>query len=152
EWTMDAFGEDVVAVVDALKLDEVVLVGFSMGAVAALEAAERMPERTLGVVFVDMFNDEDRAMTEASARQIEGAFRANWGDTAFIRAFALSPDAPNELVYGITASLPEEPEEHFFAMLPYMTGWVDTEFGPTLRGLDVPVAAINSTRVPTDVE
>lgn len=152
EWTMDAFGQDVVAVVDALGLDRVVLVGFSMGAIAALEAAERMPDRTLGVVFVDMFNDEDRAMTEAFAPEIERMFRENWGDTAFIRAFAFSPGAPNELVYGVTESLPEEPEEHYFDMLPYMTRWVETEFEPTLRGLDVPVAAINSTRIPTDVE
>ena len=152
EWTMDAFGEDVVAVVEALGLEEVVLVGFSMGAIAALEAAERMPGRTLGVVFVDQFNDEDRAMTKASARQIEDAFRANWGDSAFVRAFAFSPDAPNELVYGVTASLPEEPEERYFEMLPNVTGWIEAEFESTLRGLDVPVAAINSTRVPTDVE
>lgn len=152
EWTMDAFGEDVVAVVDALGLEDVVLVGFSMGAIAILEAARRMPERTLGLVFVDMFNDEDRAMTETAAARIEEAFRANWGDTAFIRAFAFSPDAPDELVHGVTASLPEEPGEHFFRMLPYMTRWVETEFESALRGIDAPVAAINSTRVPTDVE
>lgn len=152
EWTMDAFGQDVVAVVDALGLDPVVLVGFSMGAIAALEAAERMPDRTLGVIFVDMFNDEDRAMTAAFAPELERVFRDNWGDTAFVRAFAFSPDAPDELVYGIAASFPEEPEEHYFEMLPYMTRWVETEFEPTLRGLDIPVAAINSTRVPTAVE
>ena len=152
EWTMDAFGEDVVAVVEALGLEDVVLVGFSMGGIAILEAAQRMPERTLGLVFVDMFNDEDRAMTEAFASRIEEAFRANWGDTAFIRAFAFSPDAPDELVQGVTASLPEQPGEHFFRMLPYLTRWMETEFEPALRGIDAPVAAINSTRVPTDVE
>jgi pimeloyl-ACP methyl ester carboxylesterase len=51
EWTMDAFGEDVVAVVEQLGLERVVLVGFSMGGAAVLEAAERIPERVLGVVF-----------------------------------------------------------------------------------------------------
>ena len=152
EWTMEAFGDDVVAVVDALDLDDVVLVGFSLGGIVVLEAAERMPERTLGVVFVDIFNDEDRAIDDTFPRQIEEAFRANWGDTAFIRAFAFSPDAPAELVQGVTASLPESPPEHFFRMLPDMSRWIQEEFEPTLRGIDAPVAAINSTRVPTDVE
>jgi len=51
EWTMEAFGEDVVAVVDELGLESTVLVGFSMGGAVVLEAAERLGDRVLGVVY-----------------------------------------------------------------------------------------------------
>lgn len=152
EWTIEAFGQDVVAVADHLGLDEVVLVGFSLGAAVVLEAAERMPERVQGVVFVDSFNDEDRALTSAAAEQIEAMFRANWRDTAFVRAFAYLPDAPDSLVRATTYSMPEQPGEHLFAMLPEYTGWIEREFEPTVRGIDAPIAAISTTRSPTDVE
>lgn len=152
EWTMDAFGEDVVAVADALQLDEMVLVGFSMGGAAVLEAAERMPERVKGVVFIDIFNDQDRALTPEMAGEMAAMFRAGWGDTAFIRAFAFSPDAPDSLVQAVTDHAEDQPREYWFGMLPQFAGWVETQFEPTLRGIEAPVAAISTTRVPTDVE
>ena len=52
-WTINAFSDDVVAVMDKLSLDDVVLVGFSMGAMVAVETANRVPNRVLGVVNVD---------------------------------------------------------------------------------------------------
>ena len=56
-WTMEAYGEDVVAVVNKLKLQEVILVGHSMGGYVILEAARRLPERIIGLVGVDTLND-----------------------------------------------------------------------------------------------
>src|SRR5438552_3792134 len=52
-WTMAAFGEDVMAVVEAVGAREVALVGHSMGGPVVLEAARRMPERGQGLVLVD---------------------------------------------------------------------------------------------------
>lgn len=95
DWTIDAFGEDVVAVVDQLDLDRLVLVGFSMGGAVALEAAELLGGRVSGIVFVDTFHDPEARMTEDAAEQMIATFRANRGDTTFLRAFAYSPDAPS---------------------------------------------------------
>lgn len=152
EWTMDAFGEDVVAVVEELGLERVVLVGFSMGGAVVVEAAERMPERVLGVVFVDTFQDPGRNLTAAEAERMEAGFRAAWGDTAFLRAFAFTPDAPDSLIRYVAGMMPERPREHWFPVLHATRAWIDAEFEPTLRRLEAPVAAINTTAVPTDVE
>ena len=152
EWTMDAFGEDVVAVVDELGLDRVVLVGFSMGSAVVLEAAERMPERVLGVVFVDAMQDPEQAPPPGQAEQMEAAFRANWGDTAFLRQFAFAEDAPASLVRQVAEGMPAQPREHWFTILRSTMGWSRTELHSTLEQLDVPLAAINTTRVPTNVE
>jgi len=152
EWTIDAFGEDVVAVVDQLDLDRVVLVGFSMGGAVVLEAAERLGDRVLGLVFVDTFHDPEQRVTVAEAVQMEAMFRANLRDTAFLRAFAYSPDAPDSLVRRLHQRMPAEPHEHWFPAMRALFAWLDTEFQPTLQRIEVPVAAINTTRVPTDVE
>jgi pimeloyl-ACP methyl ester carboxylesterase len=47
-WTMAAFGDDVVAVVEQLGLGELVLIGHSMGGDVIVEAALRLGERVLG--------------------------------------------------------------------------------------------------------
>ena len=52
-WTIEAFSNDVIAVMDKLELDKAVLVGFSMGAMVAVETANQAPNRVLGVVAVD---------------------------------------------------------------------------------------------------
>ena len=56
-WTMPAFGQDVVSVVEALDLKRVVLIGHSLGGPAVLEAARRMPGRVAGLVLVDTLVD-----------------------------------------------------------------------------------------------
>lgn len=59
EWTIEAFGEDVAAVVRELGLDRVVLIGFSLGASVVVEAAMKVPEAVIGVVLVDDLKDPE---------------------------------------------------------------------------------------------
>jgi pimeloyl-ACP methyl ester carboxylesterase len=150
EWTMGAFGEDVVAVVEQLDLEPIVLVGFSMGAAVVVEAAERMPERVLGVVFVDALHDPDQPPPAGTADQMEGMFRAAWGDTAFLRGFAFTPDAPDSLIRYVGAMSPPVPLEHWFPALRSFLAWQATDFTAALERLRVPVAAINTTSQATN--
>ncbi|MFC1785313.1 alpha/beta fold hydrolase [Candidatus Neomarinimicrobiota bacterium] len=57
KWTMSAYGDDVVAVVNKLRLKDVVLVGFSMGGFVVFEAEKKIPEKVSGIVLVDAFRD-----------------------------------------------------------------------------------------------
>lgn len=152
EWTMDAFGEDVVAVVNELNLERVVLIGFSLGGYVALEAAERIPERVLGIVFVDAIHNPEMNPAPAHTEQMITQFRAAWGDPAFLRAFAFTPDAPDSLIEYVAGMMPAQPHEHWFAILRSVHEWVRTEFRPALARVSVPTAAINTTRQPTDLE
>jgi pimeloyl-ACP methyl ester carboxylesterase len=56
-WTMEAFGQDVAAVVEKLDLQKVVLVGHGMGGPVILEAAKLIPGRAIGLVGADSFSD-----------------------------------------------------------------------------------------------
>jgi pimeloyl-ACP methyl ester carboxylesterase len=151
-WTMDAFGLDVVAVVDELGLDNIVLVGFSMGGGVVLEAAERLGDRVLGIVFVDTFKDPDHRLSDAEVGQMLNAFRSNWGDTTFTRAFAFTPDAPDSLIEYVAALMPEQPHEHWFTIFHSIREWMEAESVAALQRAEVPIAAINTTLRPTNVE
>jgi pimeloyl-ACP methyl ester carboxylesterase len=152
QWSIDGFGEDVVAVVEQLALDSVVLVGFSMGGAVVLEAADRMPDRVLGVVLVDAFHDPDEAPPDSMADVMEAQFRANWGDTAFLRAFGFTPDAPDSLIQYVAASSPAQPREHWFPILRAAFTWTRDDAKTTLASVRPPIAAINTTRAPTRVD
>jgi len=55
QYTMEAFGEDVAAVVNRVGADRVVLVGHSMGGPVAMEAARLLGDKVIGIVGVDTF-------------------------------------------------------------------------------------------------
>ncbi|GMR01420.1 MAG: hypothetical protein BMS9Abin19_0801 [Gammaproteobacteria bacterium] len=54
-YTMQAFGQDVVAVVNELGLNKVILIGHSMGGPVAMNAAQELGKRVVGIVGVDTF-------------------------------------------------------------------------------------------------
>lgn len=82
EWSMANFGRDVQAVVEALDLREVILLGHSMGGAVILEAARLMPERVAALIGVDSLTYE-RIYPKLEAGEIEifmVPFGANFGE------------------------------------------------------------------------
>jgi len=70
DYTMASFGEDVTAVVDRIGANEVILVGHSMGGPVAIEAAELLGDKVVGIVGVDTFYTP--FVYPTSQTQIEG--------------------------------------------------------------------------------
>src|SRR5204862_3181347 len=58
-WTLDSLAGDVQAVVKALDLKRVILVGHSMGGPVALAAAKKMPKVVVAVIGVDTLQDAE---------------------------------------------------------------------------------------------
>lgn len=67
-WSVDAFGEDVRAVVEALGVDSVVLVGNSLGGLVSLSAAKKLPKIVRAIIAVDTLQDADQ---ERSREELE---------------------------------------------------------------------------------
>ena len=57
EWSVKNFSRDVVAVIDQLKVDDVIVVGHSMGGLVAMEMARSASDKISGVVIVDEIYD-----------------------------------------------------------------------------------------------
>ena len=55
EWTIASLGEDVKAVVEELQLDNIILIGHSMGGPVVVEAARHIPQKVIGIIGVDTF-------------------------------------------------------------------------------------------------
>lgn len=69
-WTMEAFGNDVVSVIEHLDLSKVILIGHSMGTPVIMKAAQQIPEIVTGLVPVDMLHDVDQTKSEDEIEQM----------------------------------------------------------------------------------
>jgi pimeloyl-ACP methyl ester carboxylesterase len=72
-WTVEEFGKDVLAVIVALDLKNIILIGHSMSGEIILEAASHAPERVIGLIGIDNFTDvgKDVINQEAIDRYFE---------------------------------------------------------------------------------
>jgi pimeloyl-ACP methyl ester carboxylesterase len=74
EWTISSFGGDIAAVVEELGEGKVILVGFSMGAPAAVEAAVQIPGRIAGLVLVESLHDIEMKLPPEAITVLDSVF------------------------------------------------------------------------------
>lgn len=108
KFTISAFAQDVVAVVNHLRLDRVILIGHSMAGGVIVEAARHLGTGVIGLVGVDTLWDveKDRSQDEVAAFMIP--FRADFAKAArgFVRTMFTStfdPDHAEAIISAIVA-------------------------------------------------
>jgi pimeloyl-ACP methyl ester carboxylesterase len=151
-WTIPSFGDDVVAVVEKLGLDELVLVGHSMGGDVIVEAALRLPGRVAALVWVDTYSKLGESGHGDSADEFMQPFGRDFVTATrdLVRRMS-SPASDPDLVGWIAADMSSAPPEIALdAMKHAVTN--DDAILAGLRELKVPVFAINPDNRPTDVE
>ena len=154
DWTLEAFGDDVVAAVRDAGATRVVLVGHSMGGDAIVRAARQLGGAVVGIVFVDTFRSlADEVPT--SPEQID-AFLAPFRDDfpaavdQFVRdLFPATADV--ELVDRVAADMAAAPQEVALGSLRYAPNR-QAPMIAALAQLSAPCVAINPGYSPTDVE
>lgn len=85
QFTIRAFAQDVVAVVDCLGVDRVVLVGHSMSGGVVVEAARHLSTNVIGLVGVDCLWDVDQERSPEQVASLMDPFHADFPKAA--RAF-----------------------------------------------------------------
>ena len=154
-WSMQAFADDVTAIVRKEKLDQIVLVGFSMGGPVVVEAASRLPDETIGVVLVEAIPDPYQKIPEEMIPTLDSLY------------MDLVSNLNNEklLELGFYKKNPEENFARVMEMYPKdasRTGWRESQLAfwnwinmdctDALKRLEDPLVSINSDLLPTDVE
>lgn len=150
DWTVESFAADVVAVVDALKLKKVILVGHSMGGPVSLEAARMMPGRVIGVIGVDTFQDFGETYSEEQQKQWLDAFQADFSKVTdgFVRSM-FAAGADTAIVDRIAADMASGPPEVGIGAMKNMLRY---DPAPAVREIKVPIRGINADKWPTNVE
>lgn len=152
-WTMAAFAEDVVAVIEKLGLDRVILVGHSMGGTVSVEVAQRLPERVIGIVGVDTFKKLLQTRTQAEIDATMDPFRANFAQTAdsFVRTGMFAPTTDATFMDKIAADMVATPPQVAISAAEQLFRH-DVALRAGLEAVNVPVVLINSDFRPTDTQ
>lgn len=150
-WTIEAFGNDVMAVIDALKLRRVVLVGHSMGGHVTLAAARRLDGRLAGLVPVDTLLDVEERMSPERIEEFLAPFEADYPKAAegFVRTYMFAPSSPTAVIEKVVARARAASKQMAIAAIR------ETWSYDAARDFDVlkaPIHAINGERYPTNLE
>lgn len=151
-WTMPAFGDDVVAVVEQLGLESTVLVGHSMGGDVIVYAALQVPGQVAGLVWADVYSTLGEPRTREELQQFLVPFREDFVTATrdhVRRMFLPSSDAT--LADWVVGDMSAAPPEIAIDALEHAIG-NDRAILAGLRELKAPVVAINPGYRPTDVE
>jgi pimeloyl-ACP methyl ester carboxylesterase len=150
-WTMKAFGQDVVAVVEHLGLEEVVLVGHSLGTDTVVEAAVRLPGRVIGIVWVGRRTVDAEQQPDDSDGFI-APFKEDFVTAARdLMRRNFGTDADEELVewvaeFGVRA----EPEVALEILVNSKNN--DPALAAALQSLSIPVVVINGDHRTIDTD
>jgi pimeloyl-ACP methyl ester carboxylesterase len=152
DWTMPSFGADVVAVVEELALGRVVLVGHSMGGDVIVEAALRLSDRVMGLVWVDVYSTLGHSVTREDVENFVEPFRRDFVTVTrnFVRGM-FPPGSDAKLVEWVAADMAAAPAEIALAAMAHARSNGDAVLGG-LATLTAPVVAINPDYRPTDKE
>jgi pimeloyl-ACP methyl ester carboxylesterase len=146
-WTTAAFADDVAAVVDALGLDQVVLIGHSLGGSVIVAAAPLLGQRLTGVIGIDTWSSLGVRDTEANigASILLPEMRADFpaGSARFVQLMS-GPTTSPDLVARLTEEVATMPPEIAIAILDEAIEQGPGDLEEGLRDIDVPKSAISS--------
>jgi pimeloyl-ACP methyl ester carboxylesterase len=142
-WTVSSLAGDVEAVVKALGLKRVILVGHSMGGPVALMAAKRMPGTVVAVIGVDTLQDAELKRPEDAGKKFLEAFETDFKGTmqrglASLLHEKTDPDLKKWLVTRAEAQDPT-------MALGLMRNMYTLDPKTALKEAKVPVRCINSS-------
>jgi pimeloyl-ACP methyl ester carboxylesterase len=149
-WSMAAFGEDVRAVVEALDLDSVILVGNSLGGPVALSAAEKLPGTAHGIIAVDTFQEADQQWSREELEAYIESLREDFPGTCqeMVKQLLLEDTDPDLYAWIESKMCSFDP-----AVAPRIVeGFLDFDLKEEFAGAEVPIRAIFGQIRPFDLE
>jgi pimeloyl-ACP methyl ester carboxylesterase len=152
KWNMASFGKDIVAVINKLKLDHVVLIAHSMGGAVIIETSKMIPKQISGLVLVDVFHNVERKYTEQ--------FINNWDSMAMDLVSAptfekVKPDFKNNsevLSKRYITMVENVPKIGWSESIKDYYRWRNEECIESLKMINAPIILINSDQDSTSVK
>ncbi len=153
-YTMRAFGEDVRAVAEAVGSRTVILVGHSMGGAVIAEAARLMPDRVLGLVGVDTFDNVEYPLTREALDEMLAPMVDDFsgGSRAFVTEMFLPATDPRIREWILADISAAPPYVALSAMEELLTQYISGDTARVFETIVAPVVTVNGDLWPIDFE
>jgi len=153
-WTMESFGDDVVAVLDKLNLKNIILVGFSMGGPVVIEAGKRAAGHIEGIVLVDILQNIETVYSQENINNTSKALMGLVTEPSIekFESFAFFLKKRKELNERLIPMIKDVSKIGWGESLKDFYRWSNEECAKSLLKIQAPIIAINSDQNPTNVE
>jgi pimeloyl-ACP methyl ester carboxylesterase len=147
-WTIEAYGQDVAAVVNQLELEKVILIGHSMGGFVNIEAGKLLGDKVIGLIGVDTYQDITTEYSDEMKEMFLGNFRKNFIETAkeFVRE--MFPEGSDSVLVSQVVSDMSSAEPKI--AISSMENLFHYDAKSALKNFTIPVRAVNADLWPTD--
>lgn len=150
DWTIESFGNDVSNVVKKLGLNEVILIGHSMGGDVIVAAAQSLTGRVKGLIWIDVYKKLGDYRTTEQSEAFIAPFRNAFKEktSSFVKNM-FPPGSDPSLIARIAKDMSSaQPDIAIDALKSAIT--YDRKVTIALDELKLPVIAINPDRPGTD--
>jgi pimeloyl-ACP methyl ester carboxylesterase len=142
EYTMEAYGADVAAVVKHLELEKVVLVGHSMSGAVVIAAAALIPDQVIGLVGIDTLQEVVIPMTPEQVAAYQESLRPDFkGLTLKRMPFMFHESSDKSVVQAISEDMASAPPE---VAIPSIGNYLLWDPRPALKKISAPIVCIDS--------
>ncbi len=149
-WSMQAFGSDVRAVINAQDVKRAVLIGNSLGGPVAVEAALLAPDRVIGIVAVDTFHALDLRVDPSEAQKQAEEFRTDFtGSLKRMVRMLFHPDADPSVVRDAEQRMAGTSSDTAWGMFRGIEAY---DQGASVRRLKIPIRCINGDLFPVKMD
>lgn len=147
-YTQEAFGEDVSAVVNAVKSDKVILIGHSMSGTVILEANRLLKGKVAGLIAVDTLENFERfpASQEESREYIDPLKNDFLNNSGAFMARMFTKNADPKLVKQVVRNVSRANPE---IAINTIECYFNTPVIPLLADVNVPLWSLNSDLWPS---
>lgn len=151
EWSVQAYAQDIKAVIEALKLDQVILIGHSMSGSNVVQAYDLLKEKVKMIVLVDTLQDLDHMPSMNDAAPFFAGMQMAFKPTIemALPQYMFAKTSPQAVVQRVVKEISHgQPSTLIASLKPFYA----TDIRNDCSKVKVPVRAINSDLFPISAE
>lgn len=155
-WTTEGLADDIVCLMKELQLQNVILVGHSLGGDLVLMAADKYPDAVIGIIVVDYLKNAATPLAEHFRNQVQGILDSAQKDLAgtneqYARMALLTPETPAFIIERVVADYRKAYPPMALATLPefFVMDKIERRILPKLKWK---LHLINVDYIPTNRE
>lgn len=151
DYSMLSFAKDVKSVIDKENIDRAILIGHSMGGSVSAEAAFLMPDKVVGIVGIDTFQNLSERINQTEIEQMLTPFESDFINyKRYFVSQMFYEGTEQQLMNWIIEDMSSAPKKiALSAFRGYMGQYVNGEAAMIFKNINIPVVSINARLWPT---
>lgn len=150
EWTIENYGKDVKAVVEKENLNNIILIGHSMGGAIVLSVARQLNDKVKALVGIDTYHDIEYKYSDEQLKEFYTPFEKDFAVTAKEFVKGMFPEnADSNLVEKISIDMSSAPPE---VALASFRAFFKYDEAKNFEKINIPVRFLNADAYPTNTE